>query len=177
MKKQTIKIIFSWILVILWMSIIFYLSSMNTVESNTKSKDTINTVIDTTITTTNNIGLTDKNIPEEKEQQLIDILNKPLRKCAHASVYFILSILLLNALLTSHYKFKKKYSLTIILTILLCFLYAITDEYHQTFIPGRTGQLSDILIDTIGSTLSLILISIIYHKKSNHNPNKTLHPM
>lgn len=160
------KIIISWILVILWMSTIFYLSSMNTIESNTKSKDVISKVVDKTITTTNKIGVTSKHPTKEKEQQLIDILNQPLRKCAHASVYLILSILLLNSLLISHNKFKKKYILTTILAILICFLYAITDEYHQTFVLGRTGQFSDVLIDTLGGLIGCILYKLFYQYKT-----------
>ncbi len=159
--NKKIKIILSWIIVLIWMGVIFYLSSMNTTESNSKSKDTINKVIETTVETTNNIGITNKHPSVKKKQQVTDFLNKPLRKCAHASVYFILSILLLYALLISHYKFRKKYILTIIFAILLCFFYAITDEYHQTFIPGRTGQFSDVLIDTAGATIGVFGYSMI----------------
>ena len=37
--------------------------------------------------------------------------------------------------------------------LILCILYAFTDEYHQTFINGRTGQILDVLIDSSGSLL------------------------
>lgn len=159
-NNKKLKIILSWLIVLTWMGFIFYLSSMTTTESNSKSKGTINKIIETTVETTNNIGITDKHPSAKKKQSVTDFLNKPLRKCAHASVYFVLSILILHALLVSHYKFRKKYLLTTILTVLLCFFYAITDEYHQTFVIGRTGQFSDVLIDTAGSVLGVMIYSI-----------------
>lgn len=39
---------------------------------------------------------------------------------------------------------------------ILTFFYAISDEYHQTFIPGRTGTLRDVMIDTGGEILAWI---------------------
>lgn len=162
--------IFIWIPAILWMAVIFYLSSMSTTESNSQSKNTINKIIDTTIETTNNIGITNNHPSNQKKQNITDQLNKPLRKCAHASVYFFLAILLLHASLMSHYKIHKKYPLTILFALLICFFYAITDEYHQTFVTGRTGQFSDVLIDTIGALVGITLYSIIRHRKKK-TPN------
>lgn len=151
-------------MVLSWMGLIFYLSSMNTNESNTKSKNTINQVIETTVNTTNNIGITDKHPTETKKQVLTELLNKPLRKVAHASVYFVLAILLMYTLLITNHNQHKKLLLTMILSILICFLYAITDEYHQTFVKGRTGQFSDVLIDTIGASIASSLAALTYVK-------------
>ena len=76
----------------------------------------------------------------------------PLRKVAHASEYLVFALLIINALKQSN--IKKTY----IITIIICFLYACTDEYHQTFIDGRTGQFVDVLIDTSGSIIGCLLV-------------------
>ena len=150
------KIIISWILVILWMGVIFWFSSMPSTESNNKSEGTISKIIETTVETTNKVGLTDKHPSQKKMNQVVEYLNYPLRKCMHASVYFILVLLLLNAFRLSNVPLKK----AILFSILICFLYACGDEFHQTFVVGRTGQFSDALIDTIGGVIAIIIICI-----------------
>jgi len=73
-----------------------------------------------------------------------------LRKLAHITEYAILTWLLIRAL--------KEYQLTnkqiIFLAISLAVLYALSDEYHQTFILGRQGTLRDVLIDSSGIFLT-----------------------
>ena len=46
------------------------------------------------------------------------------------------------------------------ISALLCFIYAISDEIHQLFIPGRSGSITDVLIDMTGSIIGIIL----YHQ-------------
>lgn len=138
---------------------------MDTNESNFKSKKTINKLIEETVETTNNIGLTDKHPTEEKTEKVTEKLNKPFRKGMHASVYFVLAILIMNALIVSN----RKIFLAVVLSIIISFTYACTDEYHQTFVGGRTGQFSDVLIDTMGSIVGVSLYSFsffIYQNRS-----------
>lgn len=109
-----------------------------------------------------------------KKRKLLDKLNLLLRKFAHASVYFILYILVLNLI----YQIKGEYKFTYcMLSILVCFIYACTDEIHQLFVEGRTGLFSDVIIDTIGATISYIVVSIvhkIYSKIHKNNKNNKL---
>ena len=90
--------VFSNILIILWAGLIFFMSSMDTNESNGKSKTIINDVVEKSVETTNGLGITDKHPSENKMDQVIEKLNYPLRKAAHASEYFIFTILILIAL-------------------------------------------------------------------------------
>ena len=41
------------------------------------------------------------------------------------------------------------------------FCYASTDEFHQLFIPGRSGQFTDVCIDTAGAAIGLLLLAIL----------------
>ena len=126
---------------------------MNTRESNTKSQDIIAKVVETIINTTDKIGLTAKHPSQTEIQQIVTTLNKPLRKCMHASVYLVLAILLMYTLNIAHISVKNSTSFT----VLFCFLYACSDELHQLFIPGRTGQFTDVLIDTLGCLLGIFI--------------------
>ena len=133
------------------------MSSMDTNESNAKSKETLDQIVEKTVITTNGMGITNKHPSENSLKNFIDKYNHLFRKIAHASEYFILTILLLIALKNSGVIGKK-----IFFTALgICFLYACSDEYHQTFVNGRTGQFSDTLIDSFGGIIGCITYKII----------------
>lgn len=149
--------IFSWILVIIWAGLIFSLSSMDTNESNEKSKTVISDFVEKSVETTNGLGITDKHPSENKMNQVIEKLNYPLRKVAHASEYFIFTIFILIALKNSGVNGTKK----IVIALIICFIYACTDEYHQTFVNGRTGQFFDTLIDTFGGLISSLMYALM----------------
>lgn len=156
--KLNRKTVISWLLVLIWMGVIFWLSSMDSDLSNNRSKTTINKVIESTVKetiTTNAINIEN---PDDKIASIVEELNKPLRKYAHATVYFVLALLLINALTVSNISIKK----TLVITLIVCFLYACADEYHQTFVKGRTGQFSDVLIDTTGALIEEGIYSLYY---------------
>jgi len=49
-------------------------------------------------------------------------------------------------------------------SLLFSYIYALSDEFHQSFVPGRTGLLRDTLIDLFGSTLAYIIILLTRNK-------------
>ena len=89
-----------------------------------------------------------------------DIFFMIIRKMAHITEYFILGILVLNFI--NEFKIDKK----IVVSILICFILASFDEFHQLFIHDRTGCLLDVFIDMIGASLGILILSLIKnHKK------------
>jgi VanZ family protein len=80
-----------------------------------------------------------------------------LRKIAHIAEYFIFTFLLYRA-------FKGSFSMNIfqlfIYPATLSFFYAVSDEFHQSFVPGRSASIRDVLIDTIGIFGFYIVIKI-----------------
>lgn len=78
------------------------------------------------------------------------------RKVAHFVIYSVLGLVTYLAL-PRRWSLKKKMGFV----IGLCFIYAITDEFHQYFVPGRGPQLRDVCIDTLGSSLGLAIGCII----------------
>lgn len=81
------------------------------------------------------------------------------RKCAHLTVYAVLAILLWVALLGTLELKTRQWSWKPVTLILgAIFIYAASDELHQTFVPSRQGTISDVLIDTTGAAIGLFLI-------------------
>lgn len=159
-------------LTIICMISIFILSSMNASESGHKSLKIVETIIKQTNNVMHKIGATDKLLTDKEVQSIAKKMNNPFRKFSHAFIYFTLAILIFLTLKS----FNVKTSRIIFITILICFTYSLTDEYHQTFIKGRSGEFRDCIIDTIGSTIGVaicILINKISTRKRNKNVTKT----
>lgn len=133
------------------------MSSMDTNESNYKSKHTISNITNKVLDVSNDFGLKNKYPSNDKINLVIEKLTYPLRKIAHASEYFILTFLLIIALKNIGIDGLK----IIVFVLILCFLYACFDEYHQTLVYGRIGLFSDVLIDTLGGITYCIIYSFV----------------
>ena len=72
-----------------------------------------------------------------------------IRKSAHAFLYFLLGFLMIN------YLSELSISSKILLSILFCVFYSITDEIHQTFLIGRSGEITDVVLDSIFSVIGI----------------------
>ncbi len=96
------------------------------------------------------------NIDNSNLESFVKHIHGPLREVMHMLEYFVLGILIINILK----QYKIKYNL-VILSIMLCFIYATTDEIHQVFVPGRSFQYFDILMDMIGAILGSLLANKI----------------
>lgn len=88
----------------------------------------------------------------------VDTFGFFIRKLAHFSEYFILYILT--------YECFKEYNCPklIVVSVLFCVLFASFDEFHQLFVDGRCGQLSDVIIDSSGSIVSCFLWRLVKKK-------------
>lgn len=125
----------SLIILIIWMIIIFIMSSFDANASSNQSGIIVNFI-------SNLFHIND-----------IELLSFIIRKMAHFVEYFILGILLINCLID----YNKKLYLGYVIGI----LYAISDECHQLFVSGRSGQVRDIIIDVVGLILGIILIRFV----------------
>ena len=133
------------VLLVLWMGFIFSMSCENAEESSNTSGQTIKVVLST-------VPEFEKQ-PEEVKVNIIEKLQFIVRKSAHFIGYMILGILA-SGLILQYENINKKYPLA----FLICVIYAISDEIHQLFVPGRAGQVRDVLIDSAGSLLGIILV-------------------
>ncbi|WP_027626167.1 VanZ family protein [Clostridium lundense] len=169
--------IISIILCLFWMGLIFYNSSNTGLESNKKSYQILNDIKiiyhkvedkvknNSTKVYENNINEEKKKVNNVVEKKITKSKNEDnkysrnekfnlfLRKNAHAFEYLILAMLLGNAF----YSFRIKPEDAIIYILFICLFYAVTDEYHQLFVKGRTSSIQDVLIDFTGGVFGMVL--------------------
>ncbi len=104
-------------------------------------------------------------------QAQIDYLHHLLRKCCHLTEYAILALLVFRAFNHSRNHLPPWSWPRVGGTLLVVFLYAASDEYHQSFVPTRTPLFSDVCIDTGGGAIGL-LIAWIWHNLRQLKPQK-----
>lgn len=96
-----------------------------------------------------------------KDKNIIGIVEFYIRKLAHFSEYGLGGVLFFLLFYTYEWSEKRKMLTSIILGI----WYAITDEVHQLMVDGRSGNIVDVYIDTLGFStgvcVTLLLIKII----------------
>ena len=95
-------------------------------------------------------------LPHASAETLV-FLHHIIRKCGHLTEYFILSMLILRGIRAGQ---KGLYLRWVLVTILIVAGYAALDEYHQSFVPGRTAAVGDVLIDTTGGIAAQIVASL-----------------
>lgn len=127
------------ILTICWMSIIFAFSARNA-DLSTQDSMSIGILFGRLIVPS--FADMDSNM----QVSFADMVDHPIRKMAHATEYAVLGFLLAG----SYADQEKKRSRIIGIPILLGSLYAVSDELHQLFVPGRSCELMDMLIDSSG---------------------------
>ena len=129
------------LLPLLWMAVIFMLSHQSASISSGQSGVFVEQL---------------RHITPSVDQQLLTFL---VRKSAHIFAYFVLGILTFNALWRVDLS-KFKFNSPTVLSIIVCALYAASDEFHQLFIIGRSGELRDIMIDSCAAMVGVFIISI-----------------
>ena len=134
---------FKWALLVFFMIFIFYMSSKPAAESNVTSEWVIKIL---------------KIVKLDLDTWFGSVANFIVRKIAHFSEYFILSIISYATLREDENRKKSA-----IYAIIICFLYACSDEIHQYFVPGRAMLFTDVLIDTSGGICAMAIIKILPH--------------
>ena len=93
------------------------------------------------------------------DRATMDHVNHIVRKCGHVCEYSVLALLAARVFLTSSRTGLRRWWWICSLAVVIVF--ASTDEYHQTFVPGREGQVKDDAIDTAGGAAALTLLAIV----------------
>ncbi len=135
--------ILRWIPALLWMGLIFYLSAQPAGTSSELSS----TVMDWILRFVESWQIVDESV-----------FHVLIRKTAHIGAYFVLAIFTMLALSKPRVMSVWRQA-GIALTI--CVLYAISDEVHQLFVPGRSGEVRDVMIDTVGALIGIGVYSLV----------------
>jgi VanZ family protein len=143
--------IFRYAPLILWIGVIFFLSSGQGAMSNTSRFIR---------------PLLEFLFPGASEETLF-IYHGIIRKLAHPSVYAVLAYFAYRAFYYSTQNHLQKYWFPV--SLLLVFTVASLDELNQSFLASRTGSPYDILLDTIGGLVMLTILFFINRRRNNNN--------
>ena len=134
MKNMTKKRIILFALVISWMILIFWFSSAGHEASSGQSMRAVHGIAQAT-------GV---------------VLSEALvRKAAHVFLYFVLGILLTLLVRTYDVRWRN----VVLWAVGVACAYAATDETHQLLVGGRSGQVSDVLLDTVAACVGVVVIA------------------
>ncbi|MBR5516046.1 MAG: VanZ family protein [Clostridia bacterium] len=150
MKKRIISIILI-IATLGWMCFIFSLSAEPAEVSSQTSGRIVKKLC----------RIIDRDFDELSPEEQFEITEKYqfyIRKTAHFSAYTILAILIGSSAIPYFEKVRYRLGISFVVGV----LYAISDEIHQYFVPGRSCELRDVLIDSAGVTLGCILLFILF---------------
>ena len=91
-----------------------------------------------------------------------EVVHHYIRKCGHFVGYFTLSFFLFRAWrATLHLPWAPRWALRwATVAFFMSALVASLDEWHQTFIPSRTGAISDVMLDSFAALTAQVLIFI-----------------
>lgn len=146
-----VKKIILWALVIGCMVTIFAFSHQSADVSHDLSNSVLFKILDA-------LGIL-KNMPRSAMIETTEFLHFLIRKAAHFSIYATLGALVYLLMRAGH---EIKVKLCVFLAPVICALYAISDEVHQLYIPGRSGEVRDVLIDTLGALCGILIAMTIY---------------
>jgi VanZ family protein len=160
------------------MGFIFYMSSYNGQISHEQSTKVVNIIEDaksklqTEIenkpanesksdadTKTGNVLQVKKNMASVQAAKLGG-LDHIVRKNAHGFLYMTLAIFVSSVI----FSLNKKGKDAVIYILFICMFYSVTDEFHQSFVPGRTSMVSDVLVDFCGALIGLAIFYFSYYK-------------
>lgn len=141
LKYKNSTTLFFTMAAVFWMLVIFISSA----QPATQSKELSSGVTEIVIETVERIA------PDKTAQIDVGRLHHLVRKNAHFFSYLILGVLVLEV--------TRRYGNTgmkgVLIAFLICVIYAISDEIHQAFVPGRGPQLSDVLLDSAGAAVGI----------------------
>ena len=132
-----------WLPLLFWMALIFYLSHQDG-ESSAALSDWIKEQIKAFLSLFRTVEEKDKKGP----------WGWILRKTAHATEYAILCVLAYRA-----FQLKMEEKKALFYAFLGSVVYAMTDEFHQSFIPGRGPSWRDVGIDSLGALVAIGVLS------------------
>ncbi len=155
MQINRMKKIVSLIFLFVWMGIIFMFSSQEADESENISRNIVTKFIISHYDGYNEMSV-------EKQAEFVDTLDFVVRKTAHATEYAILACLFMNVLISFDIHKKRSILICFIISILSVAIYASSDEFHQIFVKGRSGNIKDVCIDTLGGTIGCLILLLIY---------------
>lgn len=160
--RTKIKQIILYIMIVIVCMLIFHFSAQPAEKSSKTSAKVIEII--------SKVCNLQPNNSTQGIEDTIESGQKYVRKSAHFLIYTLLGFLIMNAYLQKE-KIKRK---DIFVSWILGTIYAITDEVHQFFVPGRSAEIRDVCIDSLGVITGVVLANIVMQTiKNNTEKRKT----
>ena len=145
-NRRRLRVFIRFAAVILWCALIFSMSARPADLSSQDSGRLVNTIVHV-------LHRDFDQLPEQTREQICHDTEVVVRKSAHMAEYAVLGILFLA---WAKEAFLAWTPLQLwLLSWGLAVLYAATDEFHQTLVPGRSGEVRDVLFDAAGAAIGL----------------------
>ncbi|MBQ9692318.1 MAG: VanZ family protein [Clostridia bacterium] len=141
-RKRLFCLAASYTVLVLWMILIFMMSAQTGEISGNTSGSLIENICGVFIS-----GFEELSAAEKAE--IVAGFSLPVRKAAHFTEYLVLAVLSNLAVMQSGKEIKVT-PIKVGISFVIGVLYAVTDEIHQLFVPGRAGAVTDVLIDAAG---------------------------
>jgi len=93
-----------------------------------------------------------------------------VRKCGHVTEYAILASLLWRVLRHHWPLVRRSFWRPATVALVTAVTFAATDEFHQSFYPSRTATVHDVLIDTMGATVGLLICWMLVRNRPATKP-------
>lgn len=136
--------VLAWTAVVAWMGLIFFLSQQTGEQSGGLSNQIADSIL--------------RVFGQKDNSSLLNSFESMLRVIAHGSAFFGLAILVSIA-------FRQIQIIDLpngIITLIFCLLYAASDEWHQSFVPGRSNEWSDFFTDGAGIILAILILQVFW---------------
>jgi VanZ family protein len=146
-SQPTSRVLSRYLPLLLWLAFITYASSDGFSSSNTSRI----------------IGPIVLLLFPNTSEETMTIIHLIVRKIAHFTEYGILGYLAVRAFRTSPGAFIQRY--WVVLSLALVVVYSLIDEYHQSFVPSRTGSIYDSFLDMTGGLTVILLLRIWYRER------------
>lgn len=137
-----------FVLAVIWMAVIFSFSARPAAESSEDSRWAGHLIGEIFVP-----GFEEWSVQEQ--DAFAEKVDHPVRKTAHATEYAVLGILAAGAYIGSRTSIRRG----ILVPWGIAALYAATDEFHQLFVPGRSGQVSDVVLDSAGVLAGVLVLA------------------
>ncbi len=141
MKKRYVL----WVVTLLWAMVIFCFSAQPAKSSEGLSRTVTAKFV--------NILPGAKNAPAEQTRTLAFEIHNSVRNVAHFILYAVFGFLVVALCMS----YRKSFIKAMIFSLWICALYAVSDEIHQLFVAGRSFQLTDVLFDSAGAFVGILL--------------------
>ena len=159
-KKLALRVIF-WVITVGIMVIVFLNSAKDATQSSAISTAFTEQLF--------SVFVPDYGSMDEASQlSLITEMQFFIRKSAHFLSYFAMGLFCILAYNTYELSLRNK----LLFSAATCVAFAISDEIHQLFVPGRSGEIRDVLIDTAGILLATLTVAAIIYLNKRRREKK-----